>query len=203
MSVAAIVVLVVAVLVLAGLLVREQQRRRRVTASAARRMLFPFIGDALSKRALDAALRIARAEGATLVPAYLSLVPLQLPLGRPLPRRECDVAVPMLEAIEQQAASLGVAVETRISPGRTYRHALEQLISDEPNFDRIVVSAAADNVHGFSAGDVAWLLSHVPGEVIVIRPAPGNLRVRGNGRLAGRRRPQPARVADASPVPTA
>lgn len=193
MSGAVIVVLVIVVVLLAALLLREDRKRRRVTASAARRMLFPFTGDALSKRALDAALRVARAEGATLVPAYLAKVPLQLPLGTPLPR-QCDVAVPMLEAIEQQAAGLGVPVDTRITPGRTYRHALEQLVKQEPDFDRIVVAAATDNVDGFSAEDVAWLLGHVPGEVIVIRPAAGKLRVRRNGRPGMRSRAQLARV---------
>ena len=52
-----------------------------------RRILFPFIGGALSKRALDAALRLASAEDATVVPIFLARVPLHLPLDAPLPRQ--------------------------------------------------------------------------------------------------------------------
>ena len=46
-------------------------------------ILLPFTGRAISRRALDAALRIARAENATLMPAYLAIVPMQLPLDAP------------------------------------------------------------------------------------------------------------------------
>ncbi len=49
------------------------------------RILFPFLGSDLSSRALEAALRLAAAEEATLVPAYLARVPLNLPLESPLP----------------------------------------------------------------------------------------------------------------------
>ncbi len=174
MSLVAIVVLVLVVVVLSVLLERERRVRRTVKRSAARRILFPFTGDALSQRALDAALRVALAESATLVPAFLAKVPRQLPLDTALPR-QCDVALPVLEAIEQEAAALGVPVDSRISPGRTYRHALEELLSHEPAFDRILVAAATDKVDGFSAGDVRWLLDHVPGEIIVIRPTGGRL----------------------------
>ena len=51
---------------------------------AATRILFPFVGESLSTPAFDAALRIARAEGATLVPAYLAIVPLSVQLDTPL-----------------------------------------------------------------------------------------------------------------------
>ena len=68
-----------------------------------RRILFPFVGGALSERALDAALRLARAEHATLVPAYLAPVPMALPLDAPLPSA-CGAAFELLEAIEQRAA---------------------------------------------------------------------------------------------------
>ena len=62
----------------------------------------PFVAGALSQRALDAALRLAAAESATLVPAFLARVSLDLPLETPLPR-QCSTAIPLLEAVEQRA----------------------------------------------------------------------------------------------------
>jgi nucleotide-binding universal stress UspA family protein len=135
---------------------------------AARRILFPFIGGTVSRASLDAALRLARAEGATLVPAYVVVVPLHLALEAPVPS-ECERAMPLLETIEQRAARLKVPVDTRIEVGRTARHALHQLV-DEERFDRLVVPAATQASEGFSAEDVAWLLEHAPGEIVVLRP---------------------------------
>jgi hypothetical protein len=134
-----------------------------------RRILFPFVSHALSPRALDAALRLASAEDATLVPVFLCRVSLDLPLEAPLPRQS-GVAIPMQEAIEQRATAFGVPVDARIWRGRTFRHALRQTIDNE-RFDRIVISAQA---HGGGAGfdpdDVAWLLDNAPGEIVVLRP---------------------------------
>ena len=42
---------------------------------AVHHILLPFTGTEISRRAVDAALRLARAEGATLMPAYLAAVP--------------------------------------------------------------------------------------------------------------------------------
>ena len=56
------------VLVIAA--IRERDRRRsRLTTASPKRILFPFTGTALSQRGLDAALRLARVDNATLVPA--------------------------------------------------------------------------------------------------------------------------------------
>jgi hypothetical protein len=146
--------------------------RRRGTAPAkppARRILFPYVGTHLSAAALDAALRIARVEQATLVPAYLAPVPMAMALQAPIPRT-CDKAFELQEAIEQRAAPTGVAVDGRIGRGRTVRHALRELLADE-RYDRIVVAAATARTDGLSAEDVAWLLEHAPGEVVVLRPA--------------------------------
>lgn len=142
--------------------------RRRLTSSATR-ILFPFIGRALSQPVLDATLRLARAEQATLVPAYLARVPLHLPLAAQLPR-QCSEAMPLLEAIEHRALNEGVAVDARIERGRTYRHALRELLSHEQQA-RIVVAADTTGSDGFDAADVAWLLEHAPGEILVLRPA--------------------------------
>ncbi len=150
----------------------ERRRRSRALGGRARvrRIAFPFTGEGLSEPALAAALRLAHAEGATLMPVYLALVPMRLAVDVPL-RSECDVALPMLEAIEQRAARAEVPVDSRIERGRTVRHALRELIAHE-RFDRMVVAAGADSSgEGFTPEAVAWLLSNVPGEVIVLRPA--------------------------------
>jgi nucleotide-binding universal stress UspA family protein len=140
-------------------------RRRPALTAGPRRILFPFTGHALSQRALDAALRLARAEDATLVPVFLARVPMQLPLDSPLPR-QCTAGLPLLETIEQRAAVAGVRVDARVDRGRTLRHAMREAIAHE-RFDRLVVAAG----DGLDSGDVAWLLDHAPGEVMIIRPA--------------------------------
>ena len=147
--------------------------RRRRRAPTGGRILFPFVGGALSEPVLDATLRIARAEDATLVPAYLARVPMHLPLSAPLPR-QCSEAMPLLEAVEQRAARKGVAVDARIEPGRTYRHALRELLAHEQQ-ERIVIAADTAGTDGFDAADVAWLLDHAEGEILVLRPAHDHL----------------------------
>jgi hypothetical protein len=137
-------------------------------AGDAPRILFPFLAPALSRRALDAALRLARADRAVLIPAFLAPVPRWLPLDCPLPR-QATAAVATQEAIEQRAAGFGVPVDARLERGRTARHALMRAIECE-RYDRIVVAAAAAGAPGFAPEDVAWLLAHAPGEIVVVRP---------------------------------
>ena len=139
----------------------------RITPPA-RRILFPFIGESISQRTLDAALRLARAEAATLVPAYVMTVPMRLDLQAPTPDA-CEGAMPLMDVIEQRAARLHVPVDSRIETGRTARHALQELVEEE-RFDRIVVPAATQSSEGFSSADIAWLLEHAPGEIVVLRP---------------------------------
>jgi hypothetical protein len=146
--------------------------RSAETPQSSRRILFPFLARALSEPALDAALRLAHAEDATLVPVLLARVGMQLPLDAPLPR-QLAVAIPLQEAIEQRAAAFGVPVDARVERGRTPRHALRQTIAHE-RFDRIVVAAAGDGAAGLGADDVAWLLQTAPGEIVVLRPAAGD-----------------------------
>jgi hypothetical protein len=153
--------------------VATRRARRAAHPTGPRRILFPMAGRSLSRSALDAALRIARADGATLVPAYLAPVPLHLPLDAALVR-ECDLAMPLLEAVEQRAAAAHVPVESRIERGRNYRHAFLELTEHEA-FDRIVVAAAPEGAAGFTAADVAWLLHRVPGDIVVVRPGNGAL----------------------------
>jgi hypothetical protein len=176
MSTAELVIAIVLLSAVGFLLIRELQRRRTENSitPAATRILFPFAGEALSIPALDAALRLARAEGATLVPAYLAVVPLNVALDTPL-KKEAEAAMPLLEAVEQRAMAAGVSVDSRIERGRTVRHALRRLI-DEESFDRIVVAGATNGHDGFTSEDVAWLLEHAEAEIVILRPA----RKRGN-----------------------
>jgi nucleotide-binding universal stress UspA family protein len=172
MTAALIVLIVVLAVALVALALYKRRDRGRGPIAApppsARRILFPFIGSALSQRALDAALRLARAEDATLLPVFLARVPLTLPLDSPLPR-QAAVCLRLQEAIEQRAAAFGVPVDARVERGRTYRHALRQTIANE-RFERIVMAAASDGGPGFGPEDVAWLLDHAPGEIVVLRP---------------------------------
>jgi hypothetical protein len=165
-------VVAVLALALAGLAARQRAYRRRrplrPPRGSAKRILFPFVASALSRRALDAALRLASAEQATLVPVFLARVPLHLPLDAPLPHQS-GVAIPLQEAIEHRAVAFGVAVDARIERGRTNRHALRQTIAHE-RFDRIVIAAAPHGGDGFDPDDVAWLLANAPGEIVVLRP---------------------------------
>jgi nucleotide-binding universal stress UspA family protein len=168
-----------------GFLIARSRLRHSAEAVTVHRILLPFTGTEISRRALDAALRLARAEGATLMPAYLAAVPKDLPLECAIPA-EAAKAMSILEAIEQRAATKGVAVDSRIERGRTYRHALARLLSEE-DFDRVVVSATATGTSGISGDDLVWLLEKAPAEVLILRPAPEDhtvLTARSNGRPA-------------------
>jgi nucleotide-binding universal stress UspA family protein len=139
-----------------------------------RRILVPFTGQAISRRAFEAAVRLAKVDNATIMPAYLARVPRHLPLDVPV-AKQCDVGMPLLEAIEQKARAQGVDVDARVSRGRSYRDALQQLL-DREDFDRIIVSATDNARAGLSAEDLKWLLERVPAEVMILRPAPDDDR---------------------------
>jgi hypothetical protein len=141
---------------------------------AADRILLPFTSQAISRRALEAAIRLAHAEGSTIVPAFLARVPRTLPIDSPLPAA-CAIGMPLLEAIEQKATAAGVPVDARVSRGRTYRDALQRLLQEEP-FDRVIVSATDSPRTGLSQDDLAWLLDTVAAEVMILRPAPDDER---------------------------
>jgi nucleotide-binding universal stress UspA family protein len=150
--------------------------RGSLPAGSCRRILFPFVASALSSKALDAALRLARAEDATLVPVFLARVPMHLPLGAPLPKQS-EIAIALQEAIEQRAARVDVPIDARIERGRDNRHALREAIAAE-RYDRVVIAAAVRGCPGFGADDVAWLLDNAPGEIIVLRTADPNQMIR-------------------------
>jgi hypothetical protein len=151
-------------------------------ADATRRILLPFTGNEISKRALQAAVRLARAEDAVIMPAYLARVPLTLPLDAPLPLR-CSEAMPMLEAIEQRVAGQGVVVDARVSRGRTERDALRRLLETEP-VDRVIVSVP-HRPDGLSAEDIDWMLKRVDAEVMILRPAPDDDRTLSPAAVVG------------------
>lgn len=154
----------------AGLLIdRRRTVRLRAAKMGERRILFPFLGTAITNRALDAAMRLAEAENATLVPAYLASVPMHLSLEAALPRQSL-VATELLEAIDQAASRRGIPVETRIERGRTVRHALSNLAEHEDYF-RVVVAAETREHDGLAPEDVAWAIRYMPGEIIALRPA--------------------------------
>jgi nucleotide-binding universal stress UspA family protein len=161
-----------------GFLAARARHRREARPDTVRRILLPFTGAEISRRALDAALRLARAEGATLMPAYLATVPLRLPLDCSLPA-EAEKAMPILEAIEQRASAQDVAVDARIERGRTYRHALARLLEEE-SVDRVVVPAQGGGEdpggEGLGGEDLVWLLRKAPAEVLILRPAPDDER---------------------------
>jgi nucleotide-binding universal stress UspA family protein len=191
MTVAVIVLAALLALAVAGLAFQYLRNRAkgpsRALQTGTRRILFPYLTQALSSRALDAALRLARAEDATLVPVAIVRVSLDLPVDAPLPT-QAAVCLPLQEAIEQRAAAFGIPVDARIERGRTYRHALRQTIERE-RFDRIVIAAAANGQPGFDADDVAWLLDNAPGEIVVLRPSPGEQIGPPAPRRRGRIRP--------------
>lgn len=135
------------------------------------RLLVPFIARQLDPTVLTAALRIAQAEGAVLVPAYLIVVPLEFSLEAPVQHGELERAMPILEAVELAARRAGVPVDARIERGRTPIDALQRLWAAE-EFDRTVVPAPAPRQPGFSPKDLAWMLTSAPHETLILRPAP-------------------------------
>lgn len=156
----------------AGYLIARGQWRghRSERPQPVHQILLPFTGTEISRRAVDAALRLARAEEATLMPAYLATVPKQLPLDCAIPT-EAEKAMPILEAIEQRATGQGVPVDARVERGRSYRHALARLL-DRERFDRVVVPATAESRAGLTGDDLVWLLEKAPAEVLILRPGP-------------------------------
>ncbi len=178
MSVAAIVGLIalgVVVGLLAGYWLPPHGRlAARERPRPVRRILLPFTGQAISRRAFEAAVRLAKAENATVMPAFLARVPMNLPVDTALPV-QCASGMPLIEAIEQSLTSQGVPVDSRIGRGRSARDALRKLLEQE-HFDRIIVSADEDSRAGLGYDDLRWLLERAPAEVLILRPAPEDTR---------------------------
>ena len=144
--------------------------RRRQPPPGSRRVLVAFTRGHLEPTVLDAAIRIARAEQATLVPAYLIVIPMRLPLDADM-TQEVGIAMPLLEAVEHAASRAGIPVDARVESGRTPIHALERLW-DVERFDRIVIPAPAGREPGFMPRELLWMLTHAPNETLILRPDP-------------------------------
>lgn len=148
-----------------------------------RSILLPFAGRAISRRAFEASVRLANAENATIMPAFLATVPMHLPLDTSLPA-QAAVGMPLLEALEQRFSAQGVRVDSRVSRGRSYRDALRQLLEQE-HFDRIIISADEFSAAGLHEADLLWLLERVPAEIMILRPAPDDARRITGAAVAG------------------
>jgi hypothetical protein len=165
-----IVVLAVAVIGVLALVVRRWRPHHRLPVTkGARRILVAFSGR-LDPTVVEAAIRIAHAEDAVLVPAYLLVVPLRYAEDSPL-HDEVERAMPLLEAVEHAALGAGVPVDARIEKGRTLTHALKRLWEVE-RFDRIIAPAPANGHGGFTPKELAWVLTHSPSETVVLKPLP-------------------------------
>ena len=173
---------VVAVVVVA---LRRRRSRRLVPAPASaapararlprgtRRILLPFTGHAISRRAFDAAVRLARAEDATIMPAFLARVPRHLPLDAPLPA-QCLQAMPLLEAIEQRASRRACRRRARQPrahlPRRAAAAARRRALRPRDRLGHL------ERPQGLSGEDLEWMLEKVPAEVLILRPDPEDHR---------------------------
>ena len=169
MSAVVLLAIALVAVVVVGAAAAQTRRRRRARYVGRGRILVPFAG-ALDPTVLDAAIRIARAEEALLVPAYLLVVPLQYPEDSER-KEQVARALPLLEAVELAASRAGVPVDARIEKGRSPTHALQRLWGEE-HFDRILAPAPNGRSGGFTAKDVTWILVHAPAETIVLKPSP-------------------------------
>jgi hypothetical protein len=145
-------------------------RRTHRYVPGSKRVLVPFTGGELDPLVLDAAIRVAQAEGATLVPAYLIVTPLEYRLDAPM-QYQVAVAMPLLEAVEHAGLRASLAVDARVETGRTPTHALQRLW-DVERFDRIVAPAPVGRGHGFTPKELQWILVHAPCETVILRPDP-------------------------------
>lgn len=163
---ALIAVFALSTALLGFVLVRETRRHRR-EADSGETLLFPFDFSTFSQDAFERSLRIARSSGATLLPAYLAVVPLRASLDAPLPRH-AERAVPMLDRIELEASRSGVRVDASIESGRSLRHALSRTIETR-HPDQAIIAAASAGRGGFRPEDIAWFLDRVECGVVVLK----------------------------------
>jgi len=164
---AVVIIFALAVAVGIGAAAARLRPRRRPAYQGKGRVLVPFSGT-LDPVVLEAAIRVARADEAVLVAAYLLVVPLQYPEDS-AQKEKVALALPLLEAVELAALGAGVPVDARIEKGRSLTHALRRLWEVEA-FERIVAPAP-----GFTPKELAWILTHAPTETIVLQPSPAAL----------------------------
>jgi hypothetical protein len=172
--------------------IRRRLARRR--GEGRRRLLVPFTSGELDPTVLAAAIRIARAENATLVPAYLLVMPWELSDSSPM-QQQVTVAMPLLEAVEHAALRAGVRVDERVETGRSPTHALGKLWAAE-HFDRTVVPAPIGRGPGFQPKDITWILGHAPMETLILRPEAAD----DSEQLVGNAREDHARLEQEDPL---
>jgi hypothetical protein len=193
--------LVVGVAVGVALVLGRAARRHAQDATPPGRILVALTGDELPCAAIDAAARLGRADRAVVVPAVLLPTPYGLPLDCPL-QEAGSAALDLLEAVERRLTRAGVLVDGRVVQGRTRRHAVRRLVEQE-RFDRLVVPASDAGAGGFGADDVAWILAHIPGEVLVLRAGSGTPASAATPTTAQTPNPAAAVSTDAAAAPTA
>jgi nucleotide-binding universal stress UspA family protein len=131
-----------------------------------RRLLLPFTGGEPPEPLVELAVRLARAERAELVLAYLLIVPLRFAENDPS-EEERLAAERRVEVAKRHAERLGIVPRTRVECGRSFTHALRR-IWGTGGFDVTVVSATPGRRP--SPAEASWILEHAPHQVVVLRP---------------------------------
>ena len=152
---------------------RSRARRPRRTAAPARprRHPVPVRRPRLAERTLDAALRLARAEGATLVPG----LPGARAAAPARSSRRCRASATRRCRCSRRSSSARPARRAGRRPHRARPHAPPRAArADRARALRHARRPRARRARatGFDPADVAWLLEHAPGEVLVLRPEP-------------------------------
>ena len=145
--------------------------RRCARASGGKRILVPFTGGALDPTVLAAAIRIARAEEATLVPAYLIVVPLEFSAEAPMRTagRGRDAAARSGRARRAARWRSG----RRASRERPVRRSMRSSGSGTPSGSTASsCRRRSAGAPGFTPKDLAWMLTHAPSETLILRPDP-------------------------------
>jgi hypothetical protein len=164
------IVIGLVVAVVAVVLFSRFRRRRQASRPRTKRVLVPFTDGELEPTVLEAAIRVSQAEDATMVPAYLIVTPFEYSLDAPM-HQQVDLAMPLLEAVENAAGRAGVPVDARVESGRSPTHALRRLWEVE-RFHRIVAPAPVRRGAGFTPKELQWILAHAPSETLILRPDP-------------------------------
>ena len=145
------------------LIARSRLRgQRSERPEAVHQILLPFTGTEISRRAVDAALRLARAEDATLMPAYLAAVPKQPAAGVRDPERggEGDADAGGDRTARHRPGRAGRRPDRArpLLPPRARAPARAARPSTASSSRRPPTGAA-----GFSGDDLVWLLREGPG----------------------------------------
>ena len=124
----------------------------------------------LDPTVLDAAIRIARAEDAVLVPAYLLIVPLEYAEDSPLqrPGRGRDAAARGGRARRAAGGRAGRRAHREGPHARPTRSSGSGRSSGSTGSSRRRPHGRAG---GFTEKQLAWLLTHAPTETLVLKPA--------------------------------